>query len=84
MFRVRVPGDEREQQVAASVLQQAGFGVQTDADGHLVVDVEQAESPRVTKTLADAAIYVAELTPIERTLEDAFFELTQTGSEPGT
>ncbi|MDQ1521423.1 MAG: type transport system ATP-binding protein [Actinomycetota bacterium] len=83
-FRVRVPGDDREQHLAASVLQQAGFGVQTDAEGHMVVEAEQQDSPRVTKTLADAAIYLAELTPVERTLEDAFFELTKTDSEPGT
>jgi ABC-2 type transport system ATP-binding protein len=89
-FRVRVPGDDREQQVAAAVLQQAGFGVQTEADGPMVVEVSHEDAPRVTKTLADASIYVAELTPIERTLEDAFLELTQSApdlnptAEPGS
>jgi ABC-2 type transport system ATP-binding protein len=82
MFRVRVPGDEREQRVAATVLQQASFTVTTDADGRFLVDVTEADAPRVTKTLADAAIYLAELTPVERTLEDAFLELTQSLPPP--
>jgi ABC-2 type transport system ATP-binding protein len=80
MYRVRVPGDEREQQVAASVLRQAGFVVEAGSgdDGTpLVVDAAPVDAPRLTKTLADASIYVSELTPIERTLEDAFLELTR-------
>jgi ABC-2 type transport system ATP-binding protein len=76
-YRVRVPGNEREQQVAASVLRQAGITVENDAEGRLVVDATDHDAPNVTKVLADASIYLAELTPIERTLEDAFLELTR-------
>jgi ABC-2 type transport system ATP-binding protein len=76
MFRVRVPGDDHEQHLAAAVLEQAGFVVLADPEGRMVVEATPHDAPRVTKTLADAAIYLAELTPIERTLEDAFLELT--------
>jgi hypothetical protein len=31
----------------------------------------------VTRVLAGAGIYLAELSPVERTLEEAFFELTR-------
>jgi hypothetical protein len=82
---VRVPGDDREQRVAASVLQQAGFVVHAgEADGRapLVVEATAEDAPRVTKTLADASIYVSELTPVERTLEDAFLELTHDTEPP--
>jgi ABC-2 type transport system ATP-binding protein len=75
VFRVRVPGHEREQLSAAAVLQQAGFSVNAD-DGPLKVEVTEQDAPRVTKALADAGTYLSELTPIERTLEDAFLELT--------
>ena len=76
-YRVRVPGNDREQQVAASVLRQAGMTVEGDDDGRLVVDATEQDAPTVTKVLADASIYLAELTPVERTLEDAFLELTR-------
>jgi ABC-2 type transport system ATP-binding protein len=85
MYRVRVPGNDRELQVASSVLQQGGFVVQPgsgDANAPLVVEATAADAPNVTKTLADASIYVSELTPIERTLEDAFLELTRSDGEP--
>ncbi|MCU1427979.1 MAG: ATP-binding cassette protein [Actinomycetia bacterium] len=84
MYRVRVPGPDREQHLAASVLQQAGFSVYADPDGQMVVQVSVEEASRVTKTLADAAIYIEELTPIERTLEEAFLELTQPSGEHAT
>ena len=84
VYRVRVPGDEREQHVAASVLEQASFNVFPDDDGRMMVEVAEVDAPRVTKTLADAAIYLSELTAVERTLEDAFLELTQTlSASPG-
>jgi ABC-2 type transport system ATP-binding protein len=75
MFRVRVPGGASEQQSAATVLQQVGLSVDA-SDGPLMVEVTEQDAPRVTKSLADAGIYLSELTPIERTLEDAFLELT--------
>ncbi len=76
-FGVRVPGDARAAHAAANVLQQAGFPATLDADGRMVVEVESADAARVTEVLAGASIYLAELTPIERTLEDAFLELTR-------
>jgi ABC-2 type transport system ATP-binding protein len=76
-FRVRVPGDENDAAAAVAVLEQAGFVAQRDGGSQLVVDVDGDNAPRVTRALADAGIYVAELTPVERTLEDAFLELTR-------
>ena len=76
-YRVRVPGKENDAAAAAAVLGQAGFAVERDGGAHLIVDVDGDNASRVTKALADAAIYVAELTPVERTLEDAFLELTR-------
>jgi ABC-2 type transport system ATP-binding protein len=82
LHRVRVPGDEREQRLAIAVLEQAAFAVHADADGAIVVETPAEDAPRITKALADAAIYLTELTPVERTLEDAFLELTKPGASP--
>jgi ABC-2 type transport system ATP-binding protein len=71
-YRVRV-GDER----AIDVLQAGGFAVERAHDGTYVVQVDAAHSARVTHTLAEAGIYLAELTPIARSLEDVFLELTK-------
>ncbi len=75
-FRVGIPGDEREQHVAATVLTGAGFDVFVDGAGGLAVEVEPENASMVTKALADASIYLAHLSPIERTLEEVFLELT--------
>jgi ABC-2 type transport system ATP-binding protein len=77
-FRLGIPGGERERHVAASVLSAAGFDVFVDGDGGdgLAVDVQPENASMVTKALADAAIYLDHLAPIERTLEDVFLELT--------
>jgi ABC-2 type transport system ATP-binding protein len=80
-YRLRVPGDENDAAAATTVLGAAGFPVQRDGGTNLIVDVDDDNAPRVTKALADAAIYVAELTPVERTLEDAFLELTRPQAE---
>jgi ABC-2 type transport system ATP-binding protein len=82
-FHIRVPGGERERHVAASVLTQAGFEVLVDAQGELFVAVGADDADMVTKALADASIYVSLLAPVERSLEDAFLELTaDTPGEP--
>lgn len=83
-YRVGINGEDRERQVAASVLTQAGFEVFVAPDGELAVDVEPAQADMVTKALADASIYVSLLAPIERSLEDVFLELTAdpTDAEP--
>ena len=75
-FHVRVPGDQSERHVAATVLTNAGFEVLLDEKGELFVGVDAAHSDMVTKALADALIYVSLLAPVERSLEDVFLELT--------
>ena len=83
-FRVRVPGDAHETHLAATILERAGFSVWADAHGEMAVDVSHEDSWRVAEALAGAAIYVSELSPIERTLEDAFLEITGGAAGSGT
>jgi ABC-2 type transport system ATP-binding protein len=71
-FRVRVD-DPR----ARDVLTAAGFAFTADDDGALLVDVEPARSSEVTSALAQAGIYLSELSPVARSLEDVFLELTE-------
>ncbi len=71
-FRVRV-ADPR----AHGVLVAAGWNVEPEADGGLVVDVDASRSAEVTGTLAGAGIFLSELTPVARSLEDVFLELTE-------
>jgi ABC-2 type transport system ATP-binding protein len=73
-FRVRV-ADPR----AHDVLVAAGWNVETEADGGLVVDVDASRSAEVTSTLAGAGIFLSELAPVARSLEDVFLELTEEG-----
>jgi ABC-2 type transport system ATP-binding protein len=70
---VRVPG---ESSPALEALRRGGFSVAADGDGALVVDVEAARAHLVTECLAGAGIYLSRLEPVERSLEDAFLELT--------
>jgi ABC-2 type transport system ATP-binding protein len=70
---VRVPGDTSP---ALESLRTCGFSVAPDGDGALVVDVEAARAHLVTQCLADAGIFLSRLEPVERSLEDAFLELT--------
>jgi ABC-2 type transport system ATP-binding protein len=77
-YRVRLAGGEPERNRAAAVLQQHGIEAWAGEDvASLVVDTEAERAPEVTRVLATAGIYLAELSPIERTLEEAFFELTR-------
>jgi ABC-2 type transport system ATP-binding protein len=71
-YRVRVD-DPR----ARVVMTAGGWTVTPDADGALLVDVEPSRSHEVTSTLAGAGIYLSELTPVARSLEDVFLELTE-------
>ena len=75
-FRVAVPGGEPEHTRATEVLSAAGFRGTHDDRGRLVVEVTADRAHEVTRALAAASIYVSELSPIERTLEEAFLELT--------
>lgn len=71
-FRVRVD-DVR----ARDVLTAGGWTVAPDADGALLVDVDPSRSHEVTSALAGAGIFLSELTPVSRSLEDVFLELTE-------
>jgi ABC-2 type transport system ATP-binding protein len=74
--RLRVPGGPVEQEQAAAILAGSQLVVERDEHGALLVAVPPSEAHHVTRMLADAGIYLAELTPIERSLEEVFFELT--------
>jgi ABC-2 type transport system ATP-binding protein len=77
-YRVRLAGGEPERNRAAAVLQQHGIEAWAGEDvASLVVGTEAERAPEVTRVLATAGMYLAELSPIERTLEEAFFELTR-------
>lgn len=75
-FRVAVPGDAAEHAEAANALAAAGFRGTNDERGRLVVEVTADRAHEVTRALSAASIYLSELSPIERTLEEAFLELT--------
>jgi ABC-2 type transport system ATP-binding protein len=74
--RVRVPGDGADQERAAAVLGATRFAVERDDHGALLVAVPPSDAHEVTRALANEGIYVSELTPVERSLEEVFFELT--------
>jgi len=62
---------------AADVLGRSGWMVYPDGDGAFVVDVGAASAESVTRTLAEAGIFLSELTPVARSLEEVFLELTE-------
>ena len=76
-YRVSVPGGEPERNAASALLQQHGFEVYAGEGLSLVVAADAERAPDVTRVLAGAGIFLAELSPVERTLEEAFFELTR-------
>ena len=65
----------------AATLQRAGLRVER-RDTDLRIDVSEFAAARVTQTLADAGLWVTDLRPEERSLEDLFLELT--GSSDAT
>jgi ABC-2 type transport system ATP-binding protein len=79
--RLRVPGGPAEQEQAAAVLG-GRYVLERDEHDALLVAVPPSEAHEVTRTLADTGIYLAELTPIERSLEEVFFELTEAPPAP--
>jgi ABC-2 type transport system ATP-binding protein len=81
-YRVRIPGGNTELQQAAALLRAQGTTVEPDADDMLIVAVGLQDAHEVTRVLADAGIFLAELTPVERTLEEAFLELTREETAP--
>ncbi|MDQ1465821.1 MAG: type transport system ATP-binding protein [Actinomycetota bacterium] len=75
-YRVAVPGAAAEHATAANALAAAGFRGSNDERGRLVVEVTAERAHEVTRALSAASIYLSELSPIERTLEEAFLALT--------
>jgi ABC-type multidrug transport system ATPase subunit len=62
---------------APDVLARSGWTVKPDGDGTFVVDVGTAPSDTVTRALAEAGIFLSELTPVARSLEEVFLEVTE-------
>jgi ABC-type multidrug transport system ATPase subunit len=81
-YRVAVPGGEAAHQAAASALAAAGFTGSFDEQGRLIVEVTAERAHEVTRALVGASIFLSELSPIERTLEEAFLELTHEDRAP--
>ena len=83
--RVRLPDPARQNEIARDALVRAGWPVAFDPEGGLVVDVGAARAHEVTQTLAGINLFVSELAPITRSLEDVFLELTHEdpGVDPG-
>ncbi len=52
-------------------------------DGSLVVSAPQARAWEVSRALAERQIYVNELVPVHRTLEEFFMEITETDPTTG-
>lgn len=71
-----------EHQRAVEILEAVDWIEHIDCtDGKLVLSAPTDRSADVNRELAKAGIYVAELRPRERSLEDVFLEITQTGGE---
>jgi ABC-2 type transport system ATP-binding protein len=73
-YRVKVSGE-----TATHVLATAGWSVREDGD-HLIVEDGMRPSADITRCLADAGLFVSELTPMGRSLEDVFLDLTEGAS----
>jgi ABC-2 type transport system ATP-binding protein len=67
------------QAAAIAQLDARGWEFRRDGDA-LLVQVNGRASDEITRTLADVNIYVSELTPVARSLEDVFLELTEDAS----
>jgi ABC-2 type transport system ATP-binding protein len=66
----------------ADTLRRAGFGVGVDGD-RLRVEVVTEKAELVTRALVADGHYPTELRPVEASLEDAFFALTERPGEDG-
>jgi ABC-2 type transport system ATP-binding protein len=80
-YRIRVPGGDEELARAATLLRSRGTAVEPGDSRGLLVEVGRHDAHEITRALAGEGIFLAELTPIERTLEDAFLELTREETE---
>ena len=81
--RIRLPDPVHQNEIARDALGRAGLPAAFDDEGALVVDVGADRSHEVTRTLAAANVFVSELTPITRSLEDVFLELTRADDAGG-
>jgi hypothetical protein len=59
------------------VLGGAGWAAALDEQGALIVNVNGRRSDDITRCLAQAGLFVSELTPVTRSFEDVFMELTE-------
>jgi ABC-type multidrug transport system ATPase subunit len=75
-YRVAIPGDAAAHARAAEALSAAGFRGSYDDRGRLVVEVTSERAHEVTQALAAQSIFLSELSPVERTLEEAFLQIT--------
>jgi ABC-2 type transport system ATP-binding protein len=75
--RVRLPDPSRQNEIAIDALARAGWNVTIDDEGALLVEVGADRSFEVSRTLAAINVFVAELAPVTRSLEDVFLELTR-------
>jgi ABC-2 type transport system ATP-binding protein len=71
---VRATPPDRADEVLKSTL--GGEGVHRTADDGLAVATDPARTPAVVRALVQAGIDVHEIRPVERTLEEVFFEMT--------
>jgi ABC-2 type transport system ATP-binding protein len=78
-MRVRTTND----QLATSTLSALDWieGIRAD-DGHLVVDAPMDRAWEITRALSQRDVYVRELVPVHRSLEEFFMEIT--GTDPVT
>ncbi len=75
-FTVKVPGGADQREVAARSLLAAGWKVYSDERGEMLVDASPERAHDITAHLAGEGLWVSELSPVGRSLEDAFLEIT--------
>jgi len=69
---------------ATSILREISWveGVRAD-DGYLLVDAAKERSWEISRALAQRGVHVSELTPLHRSLEEYFMEITETDPTTG-
>jgi len=70
--------------IATSILREISWveGVRAD-DGYLLVDAAKERSWEISRALAQRGVHVSELTPLHRSLEEYFMEITETDPTTG-
>ena len=69
---------------ASQILREISWveGVRAD-DGYLLVDADMERSWEISRALAQRGVHVRELTPLHRSLEEYFMEITETDPTTG-